>query len=412
MKRRVCPVIALILMMLAALACGLPGSGGGQPSSPDQVETIVAATIQALTPAVGTEATSSPEPEASGLLPHSLYFMNNDATGILQVYRLEKDGKTLKQITTEPSTVSSYDVSPVDGSVAYVANNQLLLINADGSGRRMLVDGGAVDPNDPFLTSLTSPVFSPNGQVIAYNNRGLILYSLSTGVSNTAYEEIFFDTTTESYLPGKLFIPQKYSPDGTRMLVTVAIPNSDGISAAIYTIASDLLTPLAGGDGARVCCSEQAWTGDSSALFVGISSIGYFSPGLWRMDAATGNSTALLPAEAGGGNFNFANMPYLAPDGQLYFFYAAAPAPDEMVIRAPLQIVRSAPDGVTGRTVLNPENFQLMNEALWAPDASFVVVASAPIQEVYSGGIVEVVYFDGRPSVELAPFAENMKWGP
>jgi hypothetical protein len=59
--------------------------------------------------------------------------------------------------------VNDYDISRIDGSVAYVANNQLLLINADGSNRRVLVDGGAVDPNNPFISTISSPVFSPDG---------------------------------------------------------------------------------------------------------------------------------------------------------------------------------------------------------------------------------------------------------
>ena len=43
-----------------------------------------------------------------------------------------------------------------------------------------------------------------------------------------------------------------------------------------------------------------------------------------------------------------ADEPYLAPDGQLYFFFANASGPDGMIQRAPLQLVRAAPDGVTG----------------------------------------------------------------
>ncbi len=110
--------------------------------------------------------------------------------------------------------------------------------------------------------------------------------------------------------------------------------------------------------------------------------------------------------------YNIPDEPYLAPDGQLYFFFAKVSTPDGFVTRTPLQLVRSASDGVTGRTVISEENFQLMNEALWAPDASFVIVAYAPIQEVYSGGQAEIVYLDGRPPVVLTPFAQQMKWGP
>jgi hypothetical protein len=297
--------------------------------------------------------------------------------------------------------------------VVYVSNNQLLLINADGSGRRMLTDGGPIDPNNPFTTSLSSPAFSPNGQTIAYSNKGLILYAVSTGVSNLALELQVTDPITGAKVPGEMYIPQKYSPDGTKLLLTTAIPNSDGISSGIYSIATNSLVRLSGGDGARLCCSQQAWTSDGSALYVGISSLGMFGPGLWRVDAASGNLTTLLPAEVGDGNFNFATQPYLAPDGQLYFFYASRPAPDGFADNVPLQIARSAPDGVTGRSVLRPETFETLNDALWAPDASFVIVAKAPDASVYDGGVLELYYTDGAKSmISLLPFGRQLKWGP
>jgi hypothetical protein len=137
-----------------------------------------------------------------------------------------------------------------------------------------------------------------------------------------------------------------------------------------------------------------------------------FGSGLWRIDAATGAINTVIGADAGGGIYNLPDEPYLAPDGQLYYFFAAAPSPDGFIQRGPLQITRSAIDGVTGRTVLLPDNFQLMNEALWAPDASFVIVAFAPSDTVYSGGQAEVKYLDGRPSLILSAFAQDMKWGP
>jgi hypothetical protein len=89
------------------------------------------------------------------------------------------------------------------------------------------------------------------------------------------------------------------------------------------------------------------------------------------------------------------------------------PAGEEFVSRPPLQLVRAAPDGVTGRTVLNDSTYESMNEALWAPDASFVIVAEAPIQDVHKGGIAELVYTDSQKGViPLLPFAMEMKWGP
>ena len=409
MKNRFRPLLVLLILTFSAFACTLPFVTP-QPSG-DQVATVVAATLQALTPTAS--AGESPTFEPAGLLPHSLYFMNNDSAGIAQVYRLEADGKTLRQITFEPSAVGAYDVSTVNGRVAYVANNQLLLIDANGADRRVLVDGGPVDENNPFLSSVNEPAFSPDGGTIAYWHKGLNLYAVLTAVNSVVLENTVTDPISGALAPGELYFPQNYSPDGTKLLITVAIPNSDGISAGIYHSATDSLVRLTGTEGARICCGEQAWSPDGSALFDANSSLGFLSTGLWRVDAASGNVTTLLPSEAGGGNYNFADEPYLAPDGQLYFFFATAPAPDGFADNAPLQVVRSAADGVTGRAVLRPETFETLNEALWAPDASFVITAKAPTDQVYAGGVIELYYIDAaRGMLSLVPFGQRLKWGP
>jgi len=409
MKKSFRPLLVLLTLTFAAFACTLPFAIP-QPSG-DPVATVVAATLQALTPtASGGE---SPTTAPAGLLPHSLYFLNNDSAGVAQVYRLEADGKTVRQITFEPSAVGAYDVSQVDGSVAYVANNQLLLIDANGADRRVLVDGGPVDENNPFVSSVNEPAFSPDGETIAYWHKGLNLYAVSPEVNNLVLENVVSDPISGAPVPGELYFPQKYSPDGSKLLITVAIPNSDGISAGIYYPATDSLVRLSGAEGARLCCGEQAWSPDGSALFDANASLGFLSTGLWRVDAASGNVTTLLPSEAGDGNYNFADEPYVAPDGQLYFFFATAPAPDGFADNATLQIVRSAADGVSGRTVLRPETFETLNEALWAPDASFVITAKAPTDSVYAGGVIELYYADATKSmISLVPFGQQLKWGP
>ena len=105
-------------------------------SSPDAVPTAVALTFHVLTP-VDDNVTETPEPDtATGLLPHSLYYQATDSAGWMQVFRMEKDGRTVKQVTSEPGDLTHYAVSPVDGSVAYVFGNQLIWVNVDGTGRR------------------------------------------------------------------------------------------------------------------------------------------------------------------------------------------------------------------------------------------------------------------------------------
>lgn len=408
MKRYLHSLTGFLLAAFMAAACAAPIAGGeDQPSSVDQVATIVASTMQALPPDAPAGAPPKPESPTS-LLPRSLYYLGSDDAGLTQVFRIERDGATTRQVTFEPANVTSYDVSAVDGSVAYVANNQMLLIHADGSGRRVLVDGGAVDVNNPYLSNVVNPVFSPNGRTIAYGHQGLNFYALDTGVSNRVLENMMDDLGNDLFIPRELYWPEKYSPDGTKLLITLGY--YEGASAAVYYPAGSALVRLNGGEGALICCDQTRWAADGAVFHSASPAVGMFNSGLWRVDAASGQVTTLFTSNYETASFNYADEPYLAPDGRLYYFFLATNS--ELNTRAPLQLVRSAPDGVTGRAILRPETFELMNEALWAPDASFVVVAFAPIQDVYFGGQAEVTYLDGRPSVVLTTFAQEMKWGP
>jgi hypothetical protein len=303
-----------------------------------------------------------------------------------------------------------YDVSPVDGSVAYVANNQLLYINADGSERQVLVDGGAVDPNNPFISTISSPVFALDAQTLAYGYKGLQIYSFGAEESELVIENQIDDVGGGLFVPRELYEPERYSPDGAKLLINLGY--YEGGSSAVYYPGTNALVRLSGGEGAFIWGDANEWSADSASFYSASSVAGMFSPGLWRVDATTGEVTTLIPGTAGDGNYNAAKDAYLAPDGQLYFFFATVASPEGVFNRAPLKLVRSEPDGVTGRTTLSEENFELLNEALWAPDASLVVVALASAPEIAQGGQAKIVYPDGRPSVDLVSFAQQMKWGP
>jgi len=407
MNQQIRNYFALFVLAIVMAACALPPEAGGmQPSSSDQVAAQVTSTLQILTP-VASEVTSALPSE---LLPYTFYYLGLDGGGSMQVFRIERDGVTQHQLTFEPVNVLDYDVSLVDGNVAYVAKNQLLLVNADGSGRNMLVDGGPID--GPYFR----PVFSPDGQMLAYALKGLNLYTVSTGVSNLVIEDQLEDAGNGLVLPHETYWPEKYSPDGTKLLITLGY--LEGGSMAIYDPGANALVRLMGDEDALICytvCngSEIEWSADSSGFYSANSQNDYSSRtgGLWKVDAVNGAVKTLIPFSPGDGTINFPDEPYLAPDGQLYYFFLNYAEPSGPPQRPPQQLVRSAPDGVTGRTVLRADTFELMNEALWAPDASFVIVAYGPTQDVYDGGQAEIVYLDSRPNVVLASFAQQMKWG-
>lgn len=401
MKKHLQRLAAFLVVIVALAACAAP-FGTGEPQSSNQVATVLAMTLQALAPGTAGAPANMPEISTS-LLPNSLYFLGNDNQAVTQIYRLERDGKTKTQLTFEPVNVEDYDISPADGNIVYVTNNQLLWVNADGSNRHVLVDGG------------TQPVFSPDGQILAYAHGGLNLYDLSTGMTSL----VIADHPSDGSLPLETYAPEIYSPDGTKLLITVGYPPDSPSTAAIYSPANQVLMQFAGTEESLTCCNFYGgaeWSADSSSFYAVASQYdsSYRFGVLWKVDANSGAVTTLNRAVAEDGTINLPYKPYLAPDGQLYFFFGAYGNASGFFDAPMLELVHSAPDRVMDHTVLRGENFVLMNEALWAPDASFVIVATAPARNWnQDGGVLELYYIDGQKSkVWLAPFGRQMKWGP
>ncbi|MCE7859535.1 MAG: hypothetical protein DYG86_07080 [Chloroflexi bacterium CFX2] len=361
-------MIGFSALILFALACANPLGTPAPQEGPANVETVVAATFAAMTaPAPSTPA---PVDSAPSLLPRSMYYLANDAAQILQVFRLEKDGRTVTQLTFEPSKVTDFDVSIADGSVVFTSNNQMFLIDADGSDRRMIFDGGAVDENNPFLTRINSPVYSPNGGTIAFGHKGLNFYSVASGQTNRVLDDSLDDVGGGLVIPRELYWPEMYSSDGNRLIVTLGY--YEGASSAIYYPNGGGLVRLVNEQRGIICCGDYSMSSDGSVLFAASPTFGMFAAGLWRVDTNSGNVTTLLLGDFDTNPAEVADNPFAAPDGQLYYFYGSIPNPNDIPNRTPLQLVRSAADGVTGRTALRPETFTTMNGSISAARRSCI----------------------------------------
>jgi WD40 repeat protein len=414
MNKRFQSIYVFIMLAVAIAACTSPTAvSETQLSIPDEVATVVAMTLPAPTPVVVDTPTNVPEASTS-LLPRSLYFLGKDNEWISQIYRMERDGKTKAQLTFEPVNVTDYDVSMADGSLAYVASNQLLLANADGSNRHVLIDSGS----SPDLHGFYAPVFSPDGGTLAYAQNGLNLYSVSTGVSNLVIEDQLTEPTPDgARLPIELYWPVRYSPDGTKLLLALGHWEVAPSHAVYYPDRNELVRHAEVTE-YLYCCSFHGgptWSPDSSS-FYGVASAhdyAFLQGALWRVDAATGEITTVVSSREESGMLSLPKEPYLAPDGQLYFFFGRYSETSGYFDAPILQLVSTLPKGGTDIAVLRDENFRLMEEALWAPDASFVIVATLPERRWdQGGGILELYPTDGQKEVVwLAPYGEQMKWG-
>src|SRR5512138_3279542 len=100
MKKHVRRGTAFLLFVVAVAACASP-IGTAETQSSDQMATVAAMTLQALAPQAASTPASALEP-SKNLLPHRLYFLGKDSQSISQLYRLERDGMTKTQVTSEP----------------------------------------------------------------------------------------------------------------------------------------------------------------------------------------------------------------------------------------------------------------------------------------------------------------------
>ena len=396
--------LAGLLVAASILACSLPAGG----STPEPTLLNPESPLPTDTPSTPPdESPTEAPPEALSVLPAALYYLNNDTGGRLQIFRLDPDGVTGHQLTSEPVEIRMYDASPLDGRLAYIVNNQLILMNADGSDRTVLVDGGLLESDLSYITnSLSHPRFSPDGRTLAYGMNGVNLYDLASGTTVNVLTNIpcageGFTIIEEGYSP------EEFSPDGSKLLVNVFYYEAGTLG--FYDLASGAFIKLSRPEGGLLCCNSQ-WTSDGSAVYVASSVIGMVEPGMWRFNAADGAALTLLPPTNSDGSFNFADYPLLPADGQLRFFFANLPTIPEG--RTPLMLNQSAPDAVTGRMLIYPETFSAMNEALWSPDGSQIVVVEGTDANMWYGGAATLYTLSGGAPVPLVPFAQELRWGP
>lgn len=386
-----------IVFRLGLMSCVLALAGCNFPT---QVQEELVATAVAATLAPPTE------PAAPAVLPATLLFLS-ERSGSAQIWQLARDGETQKQLTDEVAGVEGFDVSPADGSLAYVSGNQLYLRAADGSNRRLMVDNAAADRSaaEYFSTQrISNPRFSPDGRYLAYAYAGLWILDLG---SNQAVHLLNNEIDAESEALQTYYVPLAWAPNSQQLVLASGGPAGAANSSRLVFVnpGADTLTTTAQTGVGPACC-HAAWTPDSAGLLLASPYTGLLEPGLWRYDPLSGERSSLLAGEEG--LLELAGWPLQTAEGELYFFYASTadlPAGD-----LPLFMVRSPADQPTERELLRAEAFTNMGEALWAQDGSLALVVQVR-PEGGRGGAVLLAYSDGRQPQRLLEDGYALQWG-
>ncbi|RME87948.1 MAG: hypothetical protein D6770_08100 [Anaerolineae bacterium] len=345
----------------------VPAEGGGTLTLPVSIEVLPS--------------------DAQGVLPASLYFLDEG-----QVWRIASDGREKAQVTREAEDVSSFDVAPGSGQVAFVHANRLYLVEADGSNPRLIAEG----TEDAHVSS---PRWSPDGRTLAYGLGGVHLYDVAGGSDRLL---IASEPGDQYGLGSKRFAPLSWSPDGATLEVFIGGYEWAGrglVSVADGTLLSEV-------DYADM----STWSRDGNTLYLAnaTSNYGIFPrpPGLFALpNAPQAEAQPVIEERA-------VWWPYAGAEGRLLYFVSDR-EPDISLEEIVVSLAAMPLGGGEQEMVrydffrLFPEEF---GEALWAPGGEGVVVRL----EHFFAESGEVLYYplDGGSPFFLGEVGKSFRWGP
>ncbi len=437
-------LVALLVLALGGLACNassgsLPTASPFPTQAPRTIPVIASPTVlPSLTPLptitrLPPTPTASPSPTRKPTvtrspssspikLPAPLYFIDADKK---QIFRLETDGKTVTQVTSEAKPVTSFDVSPKDGALVYVCDNNLVVTDAFGRDRKVLIsDSLAMEkPNDSiyWTKSISAPHWSPDGTQIVYGKGGINVIDSSGGKPQLIQPNDLVDfSDVWKYKGAKRYIPVSWSPDGTRLLFQVSsIP--DGADHVIKDLRDGHFVELQGPSSLE----NPVWNAAGTQMYRPdtVTIVGGGGGCTLRMfEAGTGEERELITSaddpnrggpEAPASTCAIFVAPYPASNGQLYMFMTFASL-EELFGSYPsvsYGMYRAAADG--SKRVMLRQDVDNVLHALWAPDADGAVVISGKESWISRDNteMLRVPTDSSKPITLLPVNGGTLRWG-
>ncbi|MCL4507678.1 MAG: DPP IV N-terminal domain-containing protein [Chloroflexi bacterium] len=353
-------------------------------------------------------------------LPAPVYYLGR-LSGSDQIWRVEVDGQTAVQVTHELSPVTDFDVSPTDGKLAFVSNNNLILANPDGSRRTVMVDAHPMPTAEDYDVAsllMRQVHWSPDGKRIAYGLGGVNLIDAHDGRLTVLKRDDLKPKSPDFKSDGPVYSywPLAWSPDGTRILSAVA-SYPEGGSLTVLDV-SDMTTVDFVSNAGNGCCSPS-WSVDGKSVYYASPWPWMDSSGLWHAEASTGKVTTLIEGFSKT-EWREVGFVHAAKHGVLYYFYGTQSkepgdlSPDSLPMALPITMYSAQADGVSERRRLR-NDVHIVSEVAWAPNEQGALIVDvvdavrAPSYQV--SGTLTYLKTDSSPAIRLPADGRLPHWG-
>lgn len=144
------------------------------------------------------------------------YFIAPDADGIQQVFQLILDGESEpSQITFAEADVTTFGVAYDGLGVAYISDGQLIITSIHSDLPEVLAEITA--------EFYSAPVFSQDGNYLAYSDNGAWLIDLSTREGRQLIADVPLEENASNAGEYALYLPQEFIPGTTKLIVDVGV---------------------------------------------------------------------------------------------------------------------------------------------------------------------------------------------
>jgi dipeptidyl aminopeptidase/acylaminoacyl peptidase len=405
-------LFALIVLLLSTIACSISvntGTPDKQATAKVYAEQTSAALASVPTNTVPTPTpTETPSPTqepAPSVFKHPLYYLSKDGNGFTQLYRMEVDGKTTSQVVQAPAGITDYDVSLQTGAIAYVTENDLMILRPDDSTPVKILDEIPQDGSDGFYAhhTIAYPVWSHDGTKLAFYHQGLVVFLPATGEMKTFRQNQVDEG--DFLIVRELYLPDQWSPDDSKLLVTITYYESG--TSAVYDFNTDQVVKLTKKEQGSAM-GASAWTEDSTQVYIAGYSYGGESSDMWMFDAISGAPFEFISVHNPDGHLNLAQFPHIY-SGKVYFFY-------DLLDTYP-QSEQTARMAVSSQAIPAKPEFlrldaQYLVEVLWADDAYFALGLQRTSMDEYPYyGNLLYIPINGQPIQTILTKARMAKWG-